>query len=844
MIGVESSLDLNGLADKRLRELLVDLVEKQAHGVVVLDQKGRVLVWNGWMGDWTGIASAQALGRPLEAMIPGIVGGEFAAGIDAALRSDEALNWTMERDPRRLDQLEAAMTRGDRLLPLSRLTLTPLAREEDRVCLLEFMEAPYAFPPIEASDRPELPGHDDNPAGANEGFAVQLESSEHPLIGVTATGLIEAVNEPLLEASGFSREQLVGTPLRLLFPALNDAVECDAYQDLVTTRLKQHPEGLLEAVSAEGQARIYQITAFPALSGEGCFVLWCRDISLQRDNQEVLKRQRELLAAVFSQVADGIILTDAKGTVEQINPVGLEMLGLVSGQGYGREIQSLLQMQDERGRHLDPCGEALQRGSTCLTPDNTQLLVKQCAPIEISGAAMPLRDRQNRITGCVLVFRTTDKARRMSSRLSWQSDHDPLTQLPNRRFLEARLAQAIESTRLGDQHHALLYIDLHSFSVVNDTGGRAAGDMLLLECGKLLQEVVGVEHLVARVGNDEFAVLLQGCPVDEVNEFIETMLQQVRSFSFPWEERRLKIGVNIGVEIIDSSTSSETDVLVAAAASCAAAKEVGRNRVHFRQQQNDRPVLRKAAIWVPKISEALEHDGFCLYYQPIVALGSGRKQYSHFEVLARMKDDGGQLVAPGEFIPAAEQYGLIDDIDRWVVRRVIADLGSKALRKRPDLRLSVNLSGATISDERFKNDLLQLIDDSKIDPRQLQFEITETTAIREFDRALDLMHQVKARGCYFSLDDFGSGLSSFGYLKDLPVDFLKFDGSFIRNIEFSDVDYSMVSAINHLAHIMGISTVAENIENQSQLAILEQIGVDYGQGFYIDTPQTLDRFFP
>ena len=846
MIGAQTSLGLNALDDEKLRQLLVEIVDHQTHGVAVLDHKGQALVWNEWMSDWTGIDASEALGRSLEAMIPAIVGGEFARGVRQAINSGEVLAWTMERDPQRLDKLEAAMTRGDRLLPLSRLTVTPLAWERGRACLLEFMEAPYVSATTFANDASEPLSHRDGLTPDSEGFAVRLESSEHPLLEVTARGIIEAVNEPLLEASGFSRDQLVGTPLRLLFPALNDASQSDDYRDLVTSRLRQHPENLMEAVTVDGQALTYQVTVCGSLRRDEDFVLWCRDISSLTDHREALKRQRELLTAVFSQVADGIVLTDAGGVVEQINPVGLELLGLGPQQGQGQTIQSFLQMQDERGGHIDPCGEALRRGSTCLTPDNTRLLVKQRAPIEISGSATPLRDRRNRITGCVLVFRTIDQAKRMSSRLSWQSDHDPLTQLPNRRFLEARLANAIESARRGDQRHALLYIDLHSFSLVNDTGGRVAGDMLLLECGKLLQEVVGVDHLVARVGNDEFAILLQECALDEVNEFIETLLQQIRSFSFPWEERRLKIGVNIGVELIDANTSSEIDVLVAAAASCAAAKETGRNRVHFRQRQEDRPQTRKAkaATWAPKISEALDQDRFCLYFQPIIALGGDRKQYSHFEVLVRMEDESGQLVAPGEFIPAAEQYGLIDDIDRWVVRRVIAELGGKQFRKRPDLRLSVNLSGATISDERFKHYLLQLIDESQIDPRQLQFEITETTAIRAFDRALDLMHQVKARGCYFSLDDFGSGLSSFGYLKDLPVDFLKFDGGFIRNIEFSDVDYSMVSAINHLAHIMGISTIAESIENQSQLAILEQIGVDYGQGFYIDTPQTLDKFFP
>lgn len=828
-----------------LNDLVLAVINNQDQGIVVLDKHGNVVIWNNWMDDWTGIAGTRSAGRCFEALVPGIIGSEYARAIKEAIDAGKSVGWSQDLDSQRLDVIETSMTRGDRLLPLSRVSVAPLPVNGGQGCMLEFAEAAFNPVHLRSASGPEyLSGKAVEQAPASDQFPVYLASSDAAMLSLDSSGIIRDVSDTLLKQTGYSRQQLLDTPVRMLFPALSEHYDIEDYRALIEERLRQSSDRVIEAATLHGQPRAFRVAVYASTIRDDLFVLLCEDFSSQSGAQNTIKRQREMLAAVFGQVADGIALIDRDGLIEQINPVGLAMLGIRVGQEQGVPVETVIAMQDGRGKSINPGYEALSCGSVYTTPDDTFLQVQSQEPTRISATAIPLRDRDNSLTGCILVYRLIEQARRVSSRLSWQSDHDPLTELPNRRFLENQLAKALEAARSSEQTHVLLYIDLHNFSLVNDTGGRVAGDTLLFECGKLLQQVVGVDHLVARIGNDEFAVLLLNCMVEQAREIIEDLLVKIKAFSFPWQERRLKIGVNIGVEVIDHNTSSEHDVLVSAAASCAAAKDSGRNRVFFRQQRDEGLVSRKAGEWIPKISEALEQGRFRLHYQPIVAINGGVKDYSHFEALVRMVDESGQLVAPGEFIPAAELYGLIDDIDRWVVRQVITELSAKKLSKKPELRIAVNLSGATISDERFKDDLLKLIDESKMNPHQLQFEITETAAVRQFDRALDLIHALKAKGCYFSLDDFGSGLSSFAYLKELPVDFLKIDGGFVHNIELNDVDYSMVSTINHLAQVMGIATIAECVENQAQLTILEQIGVDYAQGFFIATPQPMEKFFP
>ncbi|MGK2915312.1 MAG: EAL domain-containing protein [Porticoccaceae bacterium] len=820
--------------------LALRVLAGQAHGVAVLDGQRVVAIWNDWLGQWSGRPAEQAVGRELWELYPALVDSEFSQAVAAALQEDAHRVWTPVGEPQLLRTVATAMTRGGAIVaPLQRIRVSPLPLPTGPGCLIEFggavAGAPFLQSPQQPADLTLVP--------VAERFPGYIESADLGVLIVDEAGLIRDINQRMTDITAYARDQLLNQPVWVLFPAWETSSSEEDYRALRTLRQKQKPE-LHKMLTADGLNLDMSVVVYPSAVRAEHLVLGCQDVSRHQAAKGALVRQRALLSAIYGQVADGIVLVDAQGLVEQINPMGASLLGLHAGQGIGEPVGEVLSLVDGRsGDRVPLCREALARGSVIFTRENCQLKRDDHEAVPITATATPLRDSDGQLTGCVLVFRTQGEALSEGpSRVSWQSIHDPLTQLPNRRYLESEIVRAIKTAKTGARTHTLLYIDLYNFSLINDTCGQAAGDALLRECGRLLRQHVDLDNMVARIGNDEFAVLLMDCPPAEGRDTAEAILAEIKAFSFPWGERRLKIGANIGAEVIDRNTSSEIDALVVAASSCAAAKDLGRNQVHFQYHREDISRRKRVAEWIPRITEALDDDRFCLHYQPIVPLGASGRIGKHFEALVRMLDRRGQIIAPGRFIPAAEHYGLIDDIDRWVIDRVIKTLCGLTRRQRKDLRISVNLSGLTIGDEGFRDWVLNRLDEAVLDPSHLQFEITETAAIRQFDKAMDLIHVLKAKGCYFSLDDFGSGLSSFAYLKQLPVDYLKIDGAFVRNMELSKVDFSMVSTINHLAHVMDITTVAESVENQAQLTMLEELGVDHGQGFFLTPPKPLEAF--
>ena len=823
-------------------ELAGAVVDRQNHGLVALDPNGIILLWNDWMQVWTGINCNQAIGKNFLNLFPSLHGGTYAKAIASIGTRSQSLTWFLDSEPELIDSIESALAYGYRTLPLSRIAISPFTLSSQSGCLLEFSEAPFNTllanaPPAKLAANE--PGHDsqNDSQQPTEVFAAALQTEAFGVISTNAQGLISALNPCFTKISGYQQEQLIGKALSLLFPSLKD---CDDIRLNLEQTSRLHPDNICEALDCNGKVLPLKVSVFQNPLQDNTLTLVCEDISQQQGHRDAVLAQRELLAAIYGEVADAIILLDADGLVEHINPIALEMLGLRAARVEGSPIDDLVSLTSgEDGPSISPHREVLHRGSTCQSPDQTFLHVAGRPTLQVVASASPLRDRQNHLNGCVLILRITSQAHRESIKLAWHVDHDPLTQLPNRHFLEGELTRAIDITQSTSQKHVLLYLDLYNFSLVNDTCGKAAGDALLKQCAILFKQATSDDTLVARIGNDEFAILLMDCPLDDGKVIADNIISAIKRFSFPWGERRLKIGISIGGEVVDRDSSSDIDVLVTAAFSCAAARESGRNRAFFQYQREKLYERKQVAEWEPRITDALDHDGFCLHYQPIVPTREVEHGYRHYEALIRMIDSKGGLILPGKFIPTAELYGLIDDVDRWVIRRVIADILSMDSHQRHDLRVSINLSGPTISDDRFMPFLLDTIDESGIDPHHLQFEITETAAISQFDRALELINALKARGCRFSLDDFGTGLSSLGYLKQMPVDYLKIDGSFIRNMELNDVDFSMVSTINHLAHVMGIATIAECVENQIQLSMLQEIGIDCVQGFFIDKPKPL-----
>jgi diguanylate cyclase (GGDEF)-like protein len=443
--------------------------------------------------------------------------------------------------------------------------------------------------------------------------------------------------------------------------------------------------------------------------------------------------------------------------------------------------------------------------------------------------------------GAVIVIQDVSHTRRLTRQLSYQASHDLLTGLYNRRKFEEYLEEILINVREEDRHHALFYLDLDNFKIVNDTCGHVAGDELLKQLPALFNEVLRSGDIIARLGGDEFGIILENCGIQKAASIADKIRQKIKDYRFIWDDRTFEIGVSVGVIAINADNAEMSQVLSSADVACYAAKDSGRNRVHI-YEPSDKVVSERYGQmhWTARISKALEEGRFQLYQQPIVGVTS--KQSNHLEILLRMIDEDGNVIPPGAFMPAAERYGLMPDIDRWVIHEVFKFVGKNDPVdpiQGTECVFAVNLSGDSINDEGLLEYILEQKKWHKISLQNICFEITETVAISNLSKASAFINVLKEHGCQFALDDFGSGLSSFAYLKNLPVNYLKIDGSFVRDISRDMIDRTMVESIQQIGSVMHLMTIAEHVEDESTLNILQEIGVDYAQGFYLGRPQAI-----
>ncbi len=434
-----------------------------------------------------------------------------------------------------------------------------------------------------------------------------------------------------------------------------------------------------------------------------------------------------------------------------------------------------------------------------------------------------------------------DRIDEATSRLSYQASHDALTGLPNRREFELRMERALSSAREQNLAHTLCYLDLDQFKVVNDTCGHVAGDELLRQIAALLQARLRDRDTLARLGGDEFGVLLQNCNLEQAQPIAELLQKLVKEYRFAWQDKSFTIGVSIGLVPITAESEGLSNLLGYADAACYTAKDRGRNRVHVYQAEDAELLKRQGEMqWVTRITRALEENRMRLYVQPILPLHPHRATDRHYEMLLRMLDDDGEMVLPMAFIPAAERYNLMTSIDRWVIGAAFSAFHQLFPDAPDDQSLcTINLSGQSLCDEKFLDLIERQFILNKVPYSAICFEITETAAITNLTEAIHFIQTLKAKGCKFSLDDFGSGLSSFTYLKNLPVDFLKIDGAFVKDMESDPMDRAMVESINHIGHVMGLKTIAEFVESEWIHERLKLIGVDYVQGNWLIEPQPL-----
>ena len=456
--------------------------------------------------------------------------------------------------------------------------------------------------------------------------------------------------------------------------------------------------------------------------------------------------------------------------------------------------------------------------------------------IYVESTASPIRDGSGAVSGGVLVFHDVSEARELNRRLSYHASHDVLTGLVNRREFESRMERALKSAKARETSYALCVLDLDQFKIVNDTCGHSAGDALLGQVGALLKSKVRWRDTLARLGGDEFGILLESCSLDEAMRTAEALREAVRNFKFTWEERTFRLGASIGVVPISADNADVAAVLSAADSACQAAKEAGRNRVHsFEENDIDLMRRRREMQWAARINNALEEGRFELFRQTIMPLQK-TEAGAHYELLLRMRDEAGKIVGPDNFMTAAERYGITPSIDRWVIENAFRWLVSEADEREKLTMCSINLSGQSLGDDKFLPYVIDQFHRSGLDATKICFEITETAAIASFSQANRFIQALKELGCKFALDDFGTGLSSFGYLKHFPVDYLKIDGSFVKEILHDPIDREMVRSINEIGHLTGKQTIAEFAENQEIINMLQSLGVDYAQGYGVSQP--------
>lgn len=567
-----------------------------------------------------------------------------------------------------------------------------------------------------------------------------------------------------------------------------------------------------------------------------------QDITERRQVQDALAQQHELMRVTLQSIADAVITTDAAGVVTWLNPVAERMTGWLAAEAMGHPLARVYRIVHEETRA--PIGNSvaacLAQGTTVALTSHAVLISREGTEFGIVDSAAPIRNAAGAVLGVVLVFHDVSEQRRMSGEMTYRATHDALTGLINLAEFKARLSRVLLSAHEEGSEHALLYIDLDQFKLVNDACGHAVGDQLLQQVGKLLAGTVRARDTLARLGGDEFAIILEHCTAEQAALVAEKICERMDTFRFVREDRRFRIGTSIGLVPVDKRWASIAAIQQAADSACYAAKAAGRNRVHAWFDTDLAMRSRHVEVqWNARIERALDDDGFVLFAQCIQALKNAQPGV-HAEVLLRMRSDDGTLVLPGAFLPTAERFHLACRVDRWVLRRAVS-----WMQALPEISvigtLSVNLSGQSVGDRAFHawaKDLLTQAGPAVC--ARLCLEVTEAEVLSNLADATVFIETVRGCGARVALDDFGAGAAGFGYLKALPVDCLKIDGQFIRELPCDPLNEVAVRSFIDVAKVMGLQTVAKFVEQAAVLGDLRALGVDHVQGSLLHRPEPID----
>jgi diguanylate cyclase (GGDEF)-like protein/PAS domain S-box-containing protein len=702
-------------------------------------------------------------------------------------------------------------------------------------------------------NKQQLTSLQQTPDDGERRYLMLYEATPAMLQSIDSQGRLVHVSDLWLATLGYARDEVIG---RLWADFLTPASRTYATGTVIPELFRTGQcEGIeYQAVHKDGTVIDIVVSSFIEREPDGAPLLSLtviEDVTERKRVQAELAEQIERLRVTLHSIRDGVITTGAQGLVEYLNPVAERLTGWTTEEAQGMPASTVLRIVDDTtrmggGSPVETClavNRVIGADGHTGVDGHTVLISLDGQEYFIEHSAAPIRSAVGETLGVVLVFRDVSEQRRLNHEMNYRATHDTLTGLFNRDEFERRLQLALASAHLGEAEYALMYIDLDQFKLVNDAGGHAAGDRLLKQVAGVIGRLVRKSDTFARLGGDEFGLIIEHCSIEAAQRVAQQICREVDAFRFQLGIHRLHIGASIGLVPVDKRWPTTANLLRAADSACYAAKAAGRNRVHtYFAADAIIESHRSDMQWVRRLEQALDKDQFILHWQQITPLGHDTGGV-HGEVLLRLVGDDGRLISPGAFLPAAERFHMASRIDRWVVREVFEWMARhKAAMSHVDT-VSVNLSGLSIADRDFHRYVLELIGTIPFDHHKLCFEITETAAITNLSDAKVFFESMRTYGVRFALDDFGSGVSSFGYLKSLPVDYLKIDGQFIRDLEDDLVDQATVRCIREVSKITGKKTVAEFVETEAVEILLREIGIDYAQGFLRHRPAALHTIF-
>jgi diguanylate cyclase (GGDEF)-like protein/PAS domain S-box-containing protein len=709
---------------------------------------------------------------------------------------------------------------------------------------------------------------------ANAALFAELGDRVHEIV-IVHSETIQFANRQFASLVGIDPSELIGRKLEDLVPP--------EYSDLVGENIRRRLAGEfaperyeLEMVGLQGQLSLLEMRSVateldgrPALLITGVEVVPTQALAaLKHETIEPVAPSVEeastsespatsavaataLPAAALRALVEALVTTDVSGNINFANPAAELLLGASGAAMLGQPLEQIVGIVDEsdRSQLIDPVRQALT-GIAPVTVGRRALLLARGSGAGAGGgsasersielSAAPIKDESGKVSGAVILLHDVTELRGLARQMSYQATHDALTGLVNRPEFEHRLDEAISVARRGDATHVLCFLDLDRFKLVNDTSGHIAGDSMLREVAKVLRDAVRDSDTVARLGGDEFGMLLVGCPLEKARQIADDVCRAVNNYRFVWRDRIFNIGVSIGLVELSRESGTLEDTLSAADSACYVAKKQGSGSVSVYSARDEALARHTGEIqWLQRLQSALKNERFELYYQTILPADGASGVGPAMEVLVRLKDDAGHDIPPTDFVRAAERYRLMGLVDRWVVQTTLAAVGRGAVALPGRGCIAINLSPQTLVDQSFLEFVVELFDRTGVQPAQVCFEITESAVVTNLDQARRFVGVLHGIGCQFALDDFGSGIGSFSNLKSLPLDYLKIDGSFMRNLGRDTVNQAMVTAMIKLARTLNFKVIAEQVEDADSLDAVRRMGVDYVQGFAVARPQPL-----